>query len=138
MGTDCKCNSFRSVVFSEEDNVKVAIDQISFTLFGVLYVAGLGGYFLLIRNFGDGERLIFFLLLIVWLGDIAAYYWGGNFGKKPLAPVVSPNKTMEGAIAGLAGSLAAGAIAGYWFLGSYSDGTLFTCCSYLRYHRAVR
>ena len=38
--------------FFHEDNVKVAIDQISFTLFGVLYVAGLGGYYLLIRNFG--------------------------------------------------------------------------------------
>ncbi len=103
--------------FFHEDNVKVAMDQISFTLFGVLYVAGLGGYSLLIRNFGDGERLILFLLLIVWLGDIAAYYGGKRFGKKPLAPVVSPNKTMEGAIAGLVGSLAAGAIAGYWFWG---------------------
>ena len=103
--------------FFQEDNVKVAIDQISFTLFGVLYVAGLGGYYLLIRNLEDGERLIFLLLLIVWLGDIAAYYWGKHFGKKPLAPVVSPNKTMEGAIAGLAGSLAAGGVAGHWFLG---------------------
>jgi len=103
--------------FFHEDNVKVAIDQISFTLFGVFYVAGLGGYYFLIRNLGDGEHLIFFLFLIVWLGDIAAYYGGKYFGKKPLAPVVSPNKTMEGAIAGLMGSLAAGAIAGFSFLG---------------------
>ncbi len=102
--------------FFQEDNVKVAIDQISFTLFGVLYVAGLGGYYLLIRNLEDGGRLIIFLFFIVWLGDIVAYYWGKNFGKKPLAPVISPNKTIEGSIAGLAGSLAAGAITGYWFL----------------------
>jgi len=102
--------------FFHENNVKVAIDQIAFTLFGILYIAGLGGYNLLIRNFGDGERLVFFLFLIVWLGDIAAYYWGKYFGQKPLAPVISPNKTMGGAIAGLAGSLTAGVIAGYWFL----------------------
>tara|TARA_B100001013_G_scaffold113974_1_gene65540 strand:- start:1086 stop:1874 length:789 start_codon:yes stop_codon:yes gene_type:complete len=103
--------------FLQEDNVKVAIDQISFTLFGILYVAGLGGYCLLIRNLEDGRSLVFFLLLIVWLGDIVAYYWGKYFGKKPIAPIVSPNKTMEGAIAGLAGSLAAGFIAEFWFLG---------------------
>jgi len=103
--------------FLQEDNVKVAIDQISFTLFGILYVAGLGGYYLLIRDLEDGRNLVFFLLLIVWLGDIAAYYWGKYFGKKPIAPIVSPNKTMGGAIAGLAGSLAAGFIAEYWFLG---------------------
>ena len=102
--------------FLQEDNVKIAIDQISFTLLGILYVAGLSGYYLLIRNFEDGGRLIVFLLLIVWLSDIASYYGGKYFGKKPLAPVVSPNKTVEGAIAGLTGSLAAGVIAGFWFL----------------------
>jgi phosphatidate cytidylyltransferase len=102
--------------FFQEDNVKVAIDQISFTLFGVLYVAGLGGYCLLIRNIEYGGRLIIFLFFIVWFGDIVAYYWGKNFGKKPLAPIISPNKTIEGSIAGLAGSLVAGAISGYWFL----------------------
>ena len=104
------------VWFFQEDNVKTAIDQISFTLFGILYIAGLGGCYLLIRNFEEGNLLILFLFLITWLGDIAAYYWGKKFGKTPLAPIVSPNKTVEGSIAGLAGSLTAGLIAGFFFL----------------------
>lgn len=102
--------------FLQENNVKVAIDQIAYTLFGILYIAGLGGYYLLIRNLESGNTLIFFLFLIIWLSDIAAYYWGKNFGKKFLAPLVSPKKTVEGAIAGVAGSLLAGIIAGSWFL----------------------
>ena len=105
-----------AVWFFQGGNVKDAIDQISFTLFGVLYVAGLGSYYILIRNLESGEYLIFFLLLIVWLGDIAAYYCGKNFGKKPLAPIVSPNKTIEGSIAGLMGSLVAAVISGFFFL----------------------
>lgn len=102
--------------FVRESNVKIAVDQIAYTLLGVLYVAGLGGYYLLIRNFEQGGRLLFFLFLIVWLGDILAYYWGKNFGKIPLAPNISPKKTVEGAVAGLGGSLFAGILAWVWFL----------------------
>ena len=102
--------------FLQENNVKVAMDQIAYTLFGVLYIAGLSGYYLLIRNFEGGGALILFLFLIVWLGDIVAYYWGKNFGKKPLTLLVSPQKTIEGSIAGLLGSLLAGIIAGLWLL----------------------
>jgi phosphatidate cytidylyltransferase len=102
--------------FIRETNVKIAINQIAYTLFGVLYVAGFGGYYLLIRSFEHGERLILFLFLIVWLGDIAAYYWGKNFGKNPLALTISPKKTVEGAVAGIIGSLMAGVVAQVWFL----------------------
>lgn len=42
------------------------------------------------------------LLAIVWLGDTAAYYVGKRFGRHRLAPVVSPNKSWEGAVAGVA------------------------------------
>jgi len=102
--------------FIRETNVKIAINQIAYTLFGVLYVAGFGGYYLLIRSFEHGERLIFFLFLIVWLGDTAAYYLGKNFGKNPLARTISPKKTVEGAVAGIVGSLMAGVVAKVWFL----------------------
>jgi len=102
--------------FIRETNVKIAINQIAYTLLGVLYVAGFGGYYLLIRSFEHGERLILFLFLIVWLGDIAAYYWGKNFGENPLALTISPKKTVEGAVAGIIGSLMAGVVAQVWFL----------------------
>ena len=54
---------------------------------------------------GNGSSLLAFLFLTVWTGDIAALYVGRNFGRKKLAPAISPNKTWEGAIASIAGSL---------------------------------
>ena len=95
----------------KDKNIKVALDQISYTLLGVLYVAGLSGYFILIHGLEDGRNWIVFLFLIIWLGDIAAYYGGRIFGRRPLAPDISPGKTIEGAIFGLAGSLVGAIIA---------------------------
>ncbi len=68
---------------------------------------------------------IFFLLLaIVWLGDTAAYYVGSTWGRHRLAPVVSPKKSWEGAIAGLATSLAATAIWSLWRQGAVDPALL--------------
>ncbi len=53
----------------------------------------------------DGTALLLFLFLCVWCGDIAALYIGKNFGKRKLAPSLSPNKTWEGSIASVAGSV---------------------------------
>ena len=69
-----------------------------------LYVGMLGGS--LIRLRGDfpaaiGPKLVFFLLLVVWLGDAGAYYFGKALGRHPLAPRVSPKKTVEGFVAGI-------------------------------------
>lgn len=60
--------------------------------------------------------LIFLLLAIVWLGDAAAYYVGTAFGRRRLAPTVSPKKSWEGAIAGFLVSVAATALWGLWRL----------------------
>lgn len=99
-----------------QNKVEGAIDRVSRSLFGILYVAGLLGFYLLIRYLEDGRYFIFFLFLIVWGGDSAAYYFGKKFGKNPLAPTISPKKTVEGAVAGLAGSVAGGIVAKFWFL----------------------
>jgi phosphatidate cytidylyltransferase len=56
---------------------------------------------------------VVFLLCVVWAGDIAALYIGRPFGRRKLAPTLSPNKTWEGSIASVAGSLlAAGGLLG--------------------------
>jgi phosphatidate cytidylyltransferase len=55
----------------------------------------------------SGPSLVAFLLCVVWAGDIAAMYVGRAWGRHKLAPSMSPNKSWEGAIASLAGSLLA-------------------------------
>jgi len=63
------------------------------------------------------RRQVLLLFAIIWIGDSAAYYCGRAFGKRRLAPGLSPKKTVEGAIAGCIGSVAAGVIGGRWLLG---------------------
>lgn len=58
-----------------------------------------------LREQPNGPSLVLFLLCTVWAGDIAALYAGKAFGRHKLAPSISPNKTWEGAIASVAGSV---------------------------------
>jgi phosphatidate cytidylyltransferase len=67
---------------------------------------------------GRDPWLLLLLLAIVWLGDGSAYYVGTWWGRHKLAPVVSPNKSWEGAVAGLLASLAAAIVWSLWRLGS--------------------
>jgi phosphatidate cytidylyltransferase len=54
---------------------------------------------------GNGAALMTFLLCVVWAGDIAALYVGRAWGRHKMAPALSPNKTWEGALGSIAGSL---------------------------------
>jgi len=56
---------------------------------------------------GNGASLVTFLLCVVWAGDTAALYIGKAWGRHKLAPKLSPNKTWEGTVASVAGSLLA-------------------------------
>ena len=96
--------------FFRGKNVNMVLDPVAYTLLGIFYIAGLGGYFLLIRSLEGGSQMIVFLLLLVWSGDAAAYYGGRNLGKHKLLPVISPNKTVEGAIANVLGTLLAAGV----------------------------
>lgn len=54
---------------------------------------------------GAGPSLLVFLFCVVWAGDIAALYVGRAWGRRKLAPTISPNKTWEGSVASVAGSV---------------------------------
>jgi len=79
----------------------------SIGLFGLVYVAYPLTLIPMIWTRDDGKPLIVFLFVCVWAGDIAALYVGRAFGRHKLSPL-SPNKTWEGSIASVAGSVIAG------------------------------
>ena len=88
--------------------------------FGPLYVGLCLGHLLLVRAMPEGDFLIFGLFLITWAADTGAYYAGTSLGRHKLAPVISPNKTVEGLAGGLAAAILSAFLARAWFLPSLS------------------
>lgn len=76
------------------------------SVFGVLYITASLSLLISLRASPTERILVILILFSVWAGDIAAYYVGRSFGKHKLAPVVSPNKSWEGAIASVIASVA--------------------------------
>ena len=90
------------------------------TLFALTYVAWLLGHALLLHGLPDGGALVLFLLGMTWTGETAAYAVGSTLGKHPLAPRISPRKTVEGSVAQVAGSVLAALVLGAWLVPAWS------------------
>jgi phosphatidate cytidylyltransferase len=86
---------------------------ISGSLAGLLYV-GIGFVFcaLLRRDLPDGGSWVLLMLALCWMSDTGAYFAGRAFGKRKLAPLISPAKSVEGSVGGLLGSITAGFVFG--------------------------
>lgn len=94
-----------SYVFTKKP-IEESLPSSAVAVLATTYVGLLGGSLIRLRHdFPEGWKLIFFLLLVVWLGDSGAYYFGKAFGKHKLSPVISPKKTIEGLIGGIAMSI---------------------------------
>jgi phosphatidate cytidylyltransferase len=92
--------------------VETALGRVGIGLSGIVYCSLTLGFLVLMPR-----QMILLLFVIIWVGDTCAYYGGRALGRHLLAPKVSPKKTVEGAIAGLLGSVIAGTIGGVWLLG---------------------
>ncbi len=75
------------------------------------YIGGLGGFVGLLLQRKHGVALLAGTLLCVIAYDVAGYFFGSRFGNAKIAPDISPNKTVEGTVAGVLGSLLMGLIA---------------------------
>ncbi len=92
------------------------VESTANTLFGAIYIGWLLGYAIWLQGRADGPQLVLFLVGVTWAGESAAYLVGSSVGRHRLAPVLSPGKTVEGAVAQVIVSIAAALVLGFWLL----------------------
>jgi phosphatidate cytidylyltransferase len=96
-------------------SIENAAREVAFALLGFLYIPFLLMHLVLLRQTPYGIQWLFVIMLIVMTNDSTAYYTGSAFGKNRLYPLVSPKKSIEGAVGGLFGSLGGTLLARFAF-----------------------
>jgi phosphatidate cytidylyltransferase len=96
----------RRVVGPRLDSAGIAL-----TLLGICYCAWLLGHAIWLRALPHGAGLTVLVLGVTWCGETAAYFVGRRWGRRKLAPRISPGKTVEGGIAQVVASIGAGLVA---------------------------
>jgi phosphatidate cytidylyltransferase len=86
----------------------------AWTLAGVMYLGWLASHYVALRNLDFGREWVIFALFTTFVSDSSAYFIGRASGRHPLAPSISPRKTWEGAIGGLAGAVIASLALQWW------------------------
>jgi phosphatidate cytidylyltransferase len=87
------------------------------TFFGILWIALPLAHAVMLRELPHGGGLVVDVLIATFLGDTCAYLGGRAWGRRPLAPLISPNKTLEGLLSGIVG----GTLAFWLFAFAYQD-----------------
>jgi phosphatidate cytidylyltransferase len=100
----------------------IAWEPVAVTVLGVVYVNWLLGYGVWLRELPSGREWLLLLVWVTWLGETAAYLVGSTMGRHPLAPAISPKKTIEGGMAQFVASLLAAVTAPLWFFGALPLG----------------
>jgi len=88
-------------------NGAIPFAQVCISAFAALMVPGLLTAVVRLQMMNDGRFLVLVPCIIAFTADSGAYFVGRSFGRQKLAPIISPKKTVEGAIGGIACSTAA-------------------------------
>jgi phosphatidate cytidylyltransferase len=104
---------FLAVLRPRREHVSWAI---AVTYLGILWIGLAMVHAVWLRDLPHGDGLVIDVLVATFVGDTAAYFGGRLYGRTPLAPLISPNKTLEGLVAGFLGGTAA-----FWVAGLYQD-----------------
>lgn len=93
---------FCLLIFS---NGKYTVLDISVTLLGIIYVTFLFSFVSITRNLENGYLYIWLIFIGAWATDSFAYFTGVSYGRTKILPKVSPHKSLEGSIGGIAGCI---------------------------------
>jgi phosphatidate cytidylyltransferase len=86
-------------------DLTLAVNRLGLLLLGILYVGFFIAHVALLREQPDGWRWVLFTVYTAMGSDSGAYFAGRTWGRRKLLPAVSPSKTVEGALGGLAGAV---------------------------------
>lgn len=96
---------------------KYKADQIMAAFFGLFYVAVMLSFIYQTRMIESGKYLVWLIFLCSWGSDTCAYCVGVLFGKHKMSPILSPKKSIEGAVGGVVGAALLTALYSYIFRG---------------------
>ena len=114
--TFCSIGAFMWVLFRGRQPY---IANVATTLLGIIYCGWFPLHLVFLRHlsserFHDGLGFVVLMFTAVLMTDIGCYYAGRHLGKHKLAPIVSPNKTVEGSIGGAIAAIIGALIIGYF------------------------
>jgi len=92
-------------VVAQQCGSQTSASDFGMVLSSVLYLGWLGAYFISLRSLPDGQWWVLVVLPAVWAADAGAYIIGRRFGRRPLCSRVSPKKTWEGYLGGVAAAV---------------------------------
>ena len=106
------------VVFlvSITDHQPTSLPGLAIVILGLVWIGLAFAHAIMLRELIHGSAIVFLVLIATFITDTGAYFGGRAFGRRPLAPRLSPAKTIEGLLIGIVAGTAAA-----WFTGLYFD-----------------